>query len=881
MTDEIFLLDGNYLIYRSYHAMSRADLRNSRGQPTGAVYGLLRFLLTLFEEYDPDYLVCTMDSEEPTFRHEFYEEYKIQRPEMPDELKAQLPTIEQLFEILDIPVLQSEGFESDDLLATLVNAWSRDDREFVLVSNDKDNFQLVDGSVGILKQKRGLSDTEFLSDAEDVREELGVKPEQVPDYLSLMGDSVDNIPGVEGVGSTYASRLLRDFGSVEEMLEEPERLTETVSERLADNIVDSRNQILDSKELVKLRRDAPFDVELGEARFESIDSEELIAFCRDHDFRSLVEDLESELDFVPGWEETEVEFTWRNLEAFRPTHLPDPQLAHVHIPGEETSLMRTENVVLVVLDRNEVVLFEGQFPLDRKGEVRELIDHLHERGCPVFSRKRFQLLTLRGECGPVKPFSCVDLKLVSYLVDPDKDHTLDEIIRREVGTSVPDYDPDWSRREWGDWLTRRISLMSLVADELLSSLADREQEPILNELELPLTPILAKMEHNGIGVDQNSLNDLSKRIESKLTSLRDRAHKLAGTEFNLNSPKQMRKILFDRLELPVQEKTDSGKPSTNADTLEALEKHHELPEVILEYRKFNKIESTYLSPLVEAINPRTGKIHTVFNQTVASTGRLSSSNPNLQNIPVREEFGRQVREAFVASEESYELVAADYSQIELRLLAHMSQDETLVEAFRNGKDVHTIAAADIFDKAKEAVDESDRRVAKVVNYGIAYGLSAHGLSGDLDISREEAQNYIDRYFERYPGVRAYIEQTIEQARDQGFVETLRGRRRYVPALRSDDFYQQQFAERAAVNAPIQGTAADLMKQAMIDLDPELSDYNCNLLLQVHDELVLEAPKKQTDALGRVVENVMAEAIDLRVPVTVSVKTGKNWGAVSK
>jgi DNA polymerase-1 len=880
MPDKVFLLDGHYLIYRSYHAMSRADLRDSKGQPTGAVYGVLRFLLTLFEEYDPDYLVCAMDSEEPTFRHEFYEEYKIQRPEMPDDLKAQLPTIERLFEVLNVPVIKSEGFESDDLLAAMVTTWSNSDREFVIVSNDKDNFQLVDGSVTILKQKQGLSDTELLS-AEDVQNELGVKPSQIPDYLSLVGDSVDNIPGVSGVGSTYASRLLQEFDSVEAMLEDTDRITEAVSERLANNITDSEEQIRDSKKLVELRTDAPVPIEYADARFDSVDRESLIEFCRDLDFRSILEDLESELDHTPGWDETNAEFSWQSLDDFKPSNLTNPRLSYLHVTNESSSVMEADQIILVVQNGETVYLLKSTCPVEASEVLTQLLKRFHEEGTYVFSRKKFQLLNLISSNDSPDSFGCIDLKLVSYLVDPDQDHTLDEIITREAGSSVPDYEDDWSEPELGEWLARRAVLMESVAGNLMDSLEDRKQSSVLESLEMPLTAILARMERNGIGIDRELLEDLSEELNEKLASLKQQAYELAGTEFNLNSPKQMREVLFDKLDLPVQEKTDSGKASTNADTLEALTDFHDLPEIILQYRKYNKVESTYLSPLVEAINPRTRKIHTEFNQTVASTGRLSSSNPNLQNIPVREEFGRQVREAFVASRESYQLLAADYSQIELRLLAHMSQDEALLEAFRQDKDVHTLAAADIFDKDESEVDESNRRVAKVVNYGIAYGLSAHGLSRDLDISREEAQNYIDRYFERYPGVRAYLDQTIERAREQGYVETLLGRRRYIPALRSDDFYQQQFAERAAVNAPIQGTAADLMKKAMIDLDPELSDYDCNLLLQVHDELVLEADKQQIGDLAEVVEKIMSEAIDLRVPVTVSLKTGPNWGTVSK
>lgn len=881
MTESVYILDGNYLIYRSYHAMSRANLRDSSGQPTGAVYGVLRFMVTLLEEYDPDYIVCAYDSEGPTFRKEFYEEYKIQRPEMPEELRAQMPTIRELFETLNIPIAQSEGFESDDLLASMVEQWSDDhDGEFVLVSNDKDNFQLANENVKVLKQKQGLSDTEILT-GDDIEDELGVPPDQVPDFLSLVGDSVDNIPGVEGIGPTYASRLLEHFDSVETMLDAREEISEVVSDRLTENILDSEEQIADSKMLVQLREDAPLSLDLEDARFEGIEYEGLIDFCRRLEFTSIREELESELDLTPGWDELDPDWNHHQLSDFDPDVLGESVFGFVRLPGAESSIMRADRFYLLLYSGGKVHILESSSPLEFADNYDRVLEALVDSNFTAFNQKYLQVLAYRTNNEPPQQLADFDLMIGSYLVNPDKDHEVTDLISREHGTTVPDYDPDWDEEQRHDWMARVVTLLQAVATDVREEVDEKQQKEVMGELELPLTKILARMEFNGIALDTDFLESLSDEIRDTIESLRDEAHEIVGRDFNLNSPKQLREILFEELELPVQSKTDSGKPSTNADTLEALADHHELPEVILEYRQYNKVESTYLKPLVEAVNPNTQKIHTEFNQTIAATGRLSSSNPNLQNIPVRDEFGRRVREAFVASREDYELLAADYSQIELRLLAHMSQDEALMEAFNQDRDVHTMAAADIFEKDTEAVDEDDRRVAKVVNYGIAYGLSAHGLSRDLDIPRDEAQNYIDRYFERYPGVRAYLDQTVERARDQGYVETLWGRRRYIPELKSDDFYQQQFADRAAVNAPIQGTAADLMKKAMIDLYPKLDDFDCNLLLQVHDELVLEGHEEELGELADVVETTMADALDLRVPITISVKKGSNWGEVSK
>lgn len=887
MTRRLFLLDGHYLIYRSHHAMAQANLRDSRGQPTGAIYGLLRTLLMLIEDYDPDYLVCALDSEEPTFRHEFYEDYKLERPEMPDDLKAQIPKIKQMFDLMQIPVLLEPGFESDDLLASVVEKWHRQDGsdlEVVLVTNDKDNFQLVGDGVSVLKQKQGLSDVEML-DAAGVEEELGVPPEQVPDYLALVGDSVDNIPGVEGIGPTYASRLLDAFGSVEAMFEETDEISGVVSERLAEAVLEHRDQIRDSKHLVELRRDAPVSLTMDEARFEGLQTERLIPFCRELGFRSIRERLSLKLDHQPGWDE--IEARWRKLSLADLAGGEDPLLeaetlyGYVFWPDADRTSMNVSSVVIVLCNGEETELVSLDVEDVDPDSFQAALKQLEARSARFYDQKVLQVLALRAGLDEARPRLDFDLRLASYLVDPDKSHGLNDVISRTVGTTVPDLDGDASPEERNAWLARRGMLLIRAAEAVETMLEERDQREILEQLELPLTPLLAQMEYRGIALDDEVLRELSAELESRLEALRDEAHELAGTSFNLNSPKQLREILFERLELPVQGKTDSGKPSTDADSLEALKEYHELPAVILEYRRFNKLESTYLEPLVEAVNPRTGRVHTEFNQTVAATGRLSSSRPNLQNIPVREQFGRRVRGAFVPSRESYCLLAADYSQIELRLLAHMSQDEALVRSFREGVDVHTATAAELFDRDENDVEESDRRVAKVVNYGIAYGLSAYGLARDLDLSEEEAQEYIDRYFERYPGVRAFLDQTVDRAQQQGFVETLWGRRRYIPDLTSDDYVRQQFARRAAVNAPIQGSAADLMKQAMIDLDPRLEDFEAGLLLQVHDELVLEVDREQADGLGDVVQKIMGDAMSLRVPITVDVKSGDNWDEVSK
>ncbi|MFP4686590.1 MAG: DNA polymerase I [bacterium] len=887
MKKNLFILDGHYLVYRSYYAMKSAGLIDSRGQPTGAVFGLVRLLLALFENYEPDYVVCAMDSTEPTFRHEFYEDYKLDRPEMPDELKAQLPQVRKLFKTLDIPVLIEPGFECDDLIASMVDKWSdSDDLEVVIVSNDKDVFQLVGNSVKILKQKKGLSDVVLL-DSQGVVDALGVEPEKVPDFLSLVGDKADNVPGISGIGPAHASRLLKQFETVENMLDNIEEIPERFRKKIADN----KEQLADSKHLVLLRKDAPVKIELSRARFEGLPVEEMIGFCRELEFRELREKLEEKADLPSDWEKIEVDFQEISISDFKPGNYfsgPGPVYGYVLPDNPELKPMQVQSVRFVFLYDEKSVIVPVSIGGDlfgmtseKKQKIKLLVEQLAAKKFYTYHNKFLQILLYRLGIKIPAVDNVFDLQLASYLVKPDADHGFEDITQRYLAVSIPEREVEWPADVRNKWLARRAVLLKQVSEKLENEVAKENQEEVLAKLENPLTAILARMEYNGVKLDTKKLQELSGELEGVLSGLQKEAYDLAGEEFNLNSPKQMREIFFDKLELPVQGKTGSGKPSTDADTLQKLAENHRLPAVILEYRKYNKIESTYLKPLVEAVNDRTGKIHTEFNQTVAGTGRLSSSRPNLQNIPVREKFGRRVREAFVPSRADYIFIGADYSQIELRLLAHISEDETLLEAFRNDRDIHTITAAELSGKSEEEVQPAERRTAKVVNFGIAYGLSAFGLARDLDISRKEAENYIERYFNRYPGVKRYIDSTVETAKKKGYVETLWGRRRYVPELSSDDFFRRQFGRRAAVNAPIQGTAADMLKKAMINLAPELSGFDCNLLLQVHDELIFEVHKDKASRLEERVREIMAAAMQLKVPVVVNIIKGSNWAEISK
>ncbi len=879
MSEKIFLLDGHYLIYRSYHAMKNAGLRDASGRPTGAIFGMLRFFLKLQRDFEPDYIVCALDSREPTFRHEFFEEYKASRPEMPEDLRTQISLIKQMLELLQIPVVLEPGYESDDLLAALVESWSAvQEKELIVVSNDKDLLQLVGGSVKLLKQRRGLTDF-VLMDRDKIREKMGIVPEQVPDYLALMGDKVDNVPGVDGIGPTYAARLLEKFNSVTEMLARVEEL----SPRFREKIESSEEQLLESLKLVRLRTDCELDISLENSRFEPGKFNELAEFCRKLEFFSLVDEIIEITGKTPELSDElpEIEIVAPETMIAEINSVSGPLFGFLFplVPEKKPTEIDRLNLLIGTYE----TIWATRIAVDEAdtGCYEKLLGILKDREFYTHNLKLFYNWAFRHGFPPELLTKSFDLKLASYLLAPESQHGLAEIIQRETGSDLPDRNELEEEQLLTDWAPRMFAGLKEVVPGFKQKIREKGQNSILRELEQPLARELARMESTGIKVNAQELRKFASELEEKLEKLVEQAREIAGEQFNPDSPKQLREILFEKRGLSVQGKTGSGKPSTAADSLKKLADKDPLPAKILEYRRYKKLESTFLLPLVEAINPRTNRLHTRFNQTVTATGRLSSSNPNLQNIPVRADFGRRVRAAFVPSRDDRLFVAADYSQIELRLLAHFSSDQTLIKAFQEGLDIHTLTAAELQGKAAEEVVEEDRRIAKVVNYGIAYGLSEYGLAQDLGVDRKSAQRYIERYFERYSGVRDYIEKTVKEAEKRGYVKTILGRRRYLHEITSDDYFRRQFARRIAVNAPIQGSASDLIKKAMVELAPRLSEFDLDPLLQIHDELLLEVKISEAEKLAGTLKKVMCRALDLKVPIAVDVKIGYNWAKVSK
>ena len=777
----LFLVDSFNLIFRAYHARQRTGappMRTSRGSSTEAIYIFHNMIRRLLKQYSPEYLTAVFESEEPTFRDRAYAEYKANRTETPPELLEQIPAIERMLAAMRIPVIKAPGYEADDVIGTLARRAAAAGAEVWMISSDKDLLQLVGDGIFMMDPMK--NDT--LYDPARVEEFKGVPPERIPDLLALVGDSSDNIPGAPGIGEKGAVQLLREFGSLDELLR---RAGEVQRKSYRESLLNHREQIEFSRKLATIDTNVPVEFRLEDLAVKPPDLEALAAFYREYEFISFLKELE-----LPAAEGA-----------------PQPEPAG---PEPDTAVF-----------------------YDWKAA-----------GCP----------------DPGKPVEDILLYAFLVLADPSA-CALDSLIARYLERAPA------SREETLRALARR--LRPLVAGDL---------RRLYDEVDLPLMPVLLRMERAGVRIDTERLRELSARLEGELARLTEEIYALAGTPFNINSPKQLGEVLFERLGLRPQGKTSNTKAfSTSADVLEALAGEHPVVQRILDYRQLSKLKGTYVDALPQLLSPEDGRLHTTFNPAGAATGRLSSTEPNLQNIPVRTEVGREIRSCFVP-EPGWVLLSADYSQIELRLLAHFSSDAALVEAFLRGEDIHTRTASEIHGVPPLMVTPEMRRAAKAVNFGIVYGQTPFGLAQQLGISKEEAKQYIDRYFERYPGVKLWIERTIAEVRERGYTLTLWGRRRPIPDILSKNPNARAFAERTAVNTPLQGTAADLMRKAMIVADAGLRQRNLRsrLLLQVHDELVLECPPEELAEARSLVKQAMEGVEKLAVPLLVETAAGPNW-----
>lgn len=851
-------IDGNSLLHRAFYAMPL--LSNKKGVYTNAIFGFMNMLIRLKKDYEPCSLILAFDRKAPTFRHKSYKDYKATRQKAPEELVPQFDLIKDLARLLEIPTYELDGYEADDILGSLAKVADDNKQPLMIVTGDKDELQLVSDYTSVLLTIRGISETKRY-DKQLLMDEYGLTPEQFVDMKGLMGDSSDNIPGVKGIGQKTAIKLLKEYGSLENVLDNIDNLS---GKKLKENLTIYRHHALLSKDLATIRRDVPLEFNLPNQPYDYPSSSGLKQFLLDLELNTIIEKLDLESVKASGdKKEKQREKTFNNISSedelivFLDLLLKQKQIA-IAI-GEHLSISWNKDTTYRINFKNDLLGDGIDYhkalnilkPFFESEEIKKLV---HDA--------KSWILELAKEGIAIKGIS-FDTMIGAYLLDPTKSkYEPDRLLYDYTGI-------DTSIIDGADLL--------LLAEAILSKLKELDMEDLYYKIEHPLIEVLADMELTGFKLDRERLRELDLYFTKEQSRLTDEITSLAGQDFNLNSPKQLGEILFEKLGLPVQKKTKTGY-STNIDVLEALQGTHPIIEKIIEYRQVAKIKSTYVDGLIPLISSKDDRIHSSFNQTVTATGRISSTDPNLQNIPVKLETGRRIRQAFISSGPDYTLVAADYSQIELRVLAHISADPTLIDSFVKRQDIHRRTAAEIFNVPMSKVTDEQRERAKAVNFGIIYGISDFGLSRNLKISREEAKHYIDSYLDRYPKIKEYMEQIVEFGKTNGYVKTLYNRRRNLPELMSRNYNTRSFGERIALNMPIQGTAADIIKLSMISVYNELKSkgLQSKLILQVHDELIIDAYKPELDIVIELLKNKMENVVDLSVPLIVEIATADNW-----
>lgn len=872
----IALVDGSNYIYRAFYGLPM--LTNSKGFPTNAIYGFTNMLLKLKRELNPDYIVVTFDLKGPTTRHEEFEDYKATRKPMPDDLIPQIPFIKEVVRGFSICVLEKQGTEADDIIGTLAVRASEKGWRTVIISGDKDLMQLVDENVSMIDTMK-----EKTYDAAAVKEKFGVGPDKVVEILGLMGDTSDNIPGVPGIGPKTAQRLIEEYGTVEEIIKNTDNLKNV---KLRESFRQYADQARLSRQLANIRKDIDIGFDFQEAAVRDPDKETLSRLFSEFEFSSLLQEIRQDRA-KPAREYKHImdskaldELIARlkkcreiSLEFLFEKNQPADLIGIAVGSGEEAFYIPIGHTnILDQLPVQDVLSLLA--PVLKDTAIKK---HVYDLKMALVALDQFEVRS--GE----------DVQLAAYLLNPSKSsYALDEVVWEYVHERIPAPNDVAGGKgktypltlvpldKMTSYAGQRADAIFELAKAVKEQLKKIDALELYHKVEMPLLHVLAEMEKKGVLVDTALLKKMSAELNQLLTLSEGKIHKLAGETFNINSPKQLQAILFEKLKLPAGKKTKEGF-STDVEVLTDLARNHELPAEILAYRSLAKLKSTYVDALPLLINPRTGRIHTSYNQTVTATGRLSSSNPNLQNIPIRTLEGKRIRQAFIADPDCF-LISADYSQIELRVLAHLSGDETLITAFASDEDIHARTASDVFGVFPEMVNADMRRQAKVINFGILYGMSAFGLAKELGVPMKTAQQYIDGYFNRYKKVRAYLDGILDGARQNGYVCTLLNRRRYLPDLKSKIPSVRQFAERMAINTPIQGTAADLIKVAMVNIANLLLKKNltARLIMQVHDELVLEMPANEKEEVMALVKKEMEGVIALNVPLKVEIASGRNW-----
>lgn len=861
------VLDGSSLIFRAFYALP--GLSDSHGQPTGAIFGFSNMLTKLMAEQQPDLMVLAFDKSRHTFRTERYADYKGTRDKTPEELLSQFPLLREFAANMGIPFLEKDNYEADDIIGTLATQAAAKGYDVRVITGDRDALQLVRPNLRVLLTKKGISEIKDY-DTAAFEEEYGFEPLKLIDLKGLMGDTSDNIPGVPGVGPKTASKLLLAYGSVENVLA---HVGEVSGKKLKENLQTYADQARLSKELATIELHVP-DLAFAEEDYRiQPDMEKMQAFCDDHELRAVWRNFERlygpaelALDLDGGENGVAAQDLSYDLwdEAAVKTAARAPYLAVSGIFSGLAPFASLEGLAVVAGPDAEKAGFVARdsaaFPA-----LLQLLES--DQQAVVFGLKRYDQAGLRGQ----KAF--FDVELAAYLLEPERSkYALSELSQKYLQEAAPEsFDDEKAQAVW------EAKAISRLYPLLGAKLEEEKLTHLMDTIELPLVEVLAGMEQNGVYVNRAHLAEKTEEVAGRLQTIEAAIYEMAGHDFNLNSPKQLGVVLFEELGLPVRKKTKTGY-STNAEVLESLRLEHPIIEQILAYRLWSKLKSTYLDGIAGLIRTDTGRVHTSFNQTVTATGRLSSSDPNLQNIPVRTEEGRMIRALFEPGEGYDCLLSADYSQIELRLLAHMSGDENFIDAFKRGQDIHARTAAEVFGIPLDEVTPELRRHAKAVNFGIVYGISDFGLARNLHISRKEAGDYISRYFTRYPGVRAFMDKVVAEAHETGYVTTMFGRRRELPAIKSRNFNQRMLAERMAMNTPIQGTAADVIKLAMIAAFRKLKEagLKSRILLQVHDELVLEVKESELETVQAILHEAMEHVVSLSVPLSIDVHWGRNW-----
>lgn len=872
---KLVLIDGNSIIYRAFFALPL--LNNDKGVYTNAVYGFSTMLFRILEEEQPSHMLVAFDAGKTTFRHKTYKDYKGGRQKTPPELSEQFPLVRELLDAFHISHYELDQYEADDIIGTLAQKGKEKEWDVTVISGDKDLLQLVSDKVTVNLTRKGISEVDAYT-PQILEEKVGISPNQVIDMKALMGDKSDNIPGVPGIGEKTAVKLLKEYKTLDNVYE---HLDEVSGKKLKENLITYKDDAYLSKELATIDLSTPAKIKLDDVAYTGFESSKVHNLFKDLEFNSLLNKLNGE-----DAENEEVSAELQKIEY----QILDKVTGSIFTGNEAIFVeMLTDNYHQAPVEGIGIVNSEQAYFVPTDVAVKSTIfkdwAEDSDKKKIVFDAKKALVALLNKEIHLAG--IDFDMLLASYLVNPSENHHSIPAIANRYGKKNVLFDEEVygkgaklslpEQSVLAEHVVRKTKLLFELKNDIEIELQNNAQYELLTELEMPLALILGEMEHLGVKVNVDRLEEMRIELKQRLNDIEKEIFELAGEKFNINSPKQLGIVLFENLKLPVIKKTKTGY-STAADVLEKLEDKHEIIPKILLYRQLGKLQSTYIEGLIKVVDNDTHKIHTRFNQALTQTGRLSSVEPNLQNIPIRLEEGRKIRQAFIPSKKDWVIFSADYSQIELRVLAHIAKDEKLINAFKDDTDIHTQTAMDVFHLNRDEIDSNMRRQAKAVNFGIVYGISDYGLSQSLGITRKDAKHFIERYFKSYPSVSKYMDDIVQEAKHQGYVSTLMKRRRYLPEITSRNFNLRSFAERTAMNTPIQGSAADIIKKAMIDLDKRLKDekMEANILLQVHDELILEAPQEEIDELKTIVPDVMENTVQLDVPLKVDYSFGNSW-----